>query len=322
MIRKTRIKIIIATMLILIAVFAAIGAITSVMMVNNPLRHPHEPPRYGAPHTPSDQEFEDAVREVETQLVKDWLTWYSVFAGTGLAGLFVIICVLSGWIVKPVKETIQKQKQFVSDASHELKTPISIISANADVLAACDTDNKWLHNIRTQTERMRLLTNDLLLLTRLDENLETLGGRVNLSEIITAAVLPFESVVFEAGKKLETNIAKNLYGAGRQEDIVKAVHILMDNAVKYSETGGKIKVSLVKQNGKTALEIFNTGVGVTDADKSKIFDRFYRSDYSRARETGGNGLGLSILKTLADQCNWKLSVSSDEKSYAAFTIYF
>lgn len=321
MIRKTRIKIIVVTMAILVAVFIAIGAVTFSTMVGRPQRYPFED-RPGGMSAPSGPEFDDAIKIVESQLAKQWLLMYSAFAGLGLAGLFIITYYLSGWIVKPVKETMEKQKQFVSDASHELKTPISIISANADALTANGVDNKWLQNIKTQAGRMGILTHDLLVLTRLDEGSEQKAERLDVSGIVSAAVLPFESVAFEAGKTLETDIAQNLYCAAGREDLTKAVNILTDNAIKYSGDGGLIKLKLYAHNAKPVLEVYNTGAGIPEKEKEKIFDRFYRSDYSRTRESGGNGLGLSILKSIADKNGWKLAVNSDGKSYTAFIIQF
>lgn len=322
MIKKTRLKIVLVTMAILLAVFAAIGAVTFTLMVTRPQSYPFQHRPGGTPPPIDDAELEDAIKEVESQLAAEWLKWYSIFAGAGLAALFVIICFLSAWIVKPVRETMEKQKQFISDASHEIKTPIAIISANADAMAANDMDNKWLSNIRAQTERMRLLTNDLLVLTRMDEEMPARAEPLNLSEAVTAAALPFESVAFEAGKKLTCSIAPDIMLTADAEDITKAVNILIDNAVKYSDGGGTIRLSLSKQNGKAMLEVWNSGSGISESERAKIFDRFYRSDYSRARKSGGNGLGLSILKGLAEKRGWKLSVTSDTKTHTCFTICF
>ena len=230
-----------------------------------------------------------------------------------LITFIIIVCVISViawlfsfWVFKPVEETLFKQRQFISDVSHELKTPVAIISANADVLKTT-SKNDYVNNISSQTKRMRFLVNDLLTLSSIDEgNLSLKKEIFSASETVLKALLPFDAVAFEKGKFLKFNVDDNLFVKGVSEDLVKICEILMDNAVKYAKTETEIIVSLKKEGKKTILSIFNRGCNVRSEDKERIFERFYRADESRARNLGGSGLGLSIAKSLSKRNKWKI----------------
>lgn len=219
--------------------------------------------------------------------------------------LFFCVYGLSFKIIRPVRETLMRERQFISNASHELKTPISVISANADVLKSID-DNKWIENIRSQTVRMESLVTDLLTLAKLDEGAFKLEKtKFNLSDAILSAALPFDAVAFENGKRLVFDVPENVYAEGDAQSVKKILDVLMDNAVKYSSKNSEITVSL-KNDGKPTLSVFNYGSDVPENEADKMFDRFYRADNSRARITGGSGLGLAIAKNIAAANKWKL----------------
>lgn len=223
--------------------------------------------------------------------------------------LFFCVYGLSFKIIKPVRETLMRERQFISNASHELKTPISVISANADVLKSID-DNKWIENIRSQTVRMELLVTDLLTLAKLDEGAFKLEkSRFNLSDAVLSAALPFDAVAFENGKRLVFDVPENVYAEGDAQSVKKILDVLMDNAVKYSSNNSEITVSL-KNDGKPTLSVFNYGSDVPENEADKMFDRFYRADNSRARITGGSGLGLAIAKNIAAANRWKIYAKS------------
>lgn len=220
--------------------------------------------------------------------------------------LFFVVWGFSYKIFQPIKESLYKQRKFISDASHELKTPIAVISANADVLKT-NEENRYLDSIKSQTKRLNLLVTDMLTLARMDESHKTLVKETFcLSDVVTEAVLPFDAVSFENGKVLLSEIEKNIEYYGNRESVKKMIDILLDNAVKYATKGGTIKVTLVK----TTLIVTNSGSDVKDADSNKIFERFYRGESSRSRETGGSGLGLSIAKSIATQNGWNITAKS------------
>ncbi len=228
---------------------------------------------------------------------------------------------LSGLIVRPLKDTFEKQKQFISDASHELKTPLTVISANADVLAGEIGSNKWLNYIQDQTERMNVLVNDLLSLTRLENKSNNfIQTEFNLSNAITNTALPFECQAFELNRNFVINIDENIFVFGSEQHIKQMAGIFIDNALKYSKDGGTVRVSLTKEDGKAVLSVYNTGMGVKESEKYKIFERFYRSDESRNRSTGGYGLGLAIAKSIIDKHKFKIDVENHEGKSICFIV--
>lgn len=206
---------------------------------------------------------------------------------------------LTKWVIDPVNESFEREKRFIADASHELKTPISVIMAS---IAAYnnDKDNKWINNIKSESERMNKLIKELLDLTKLENNRELLKKNQNISKIIESSVLTFESLFYENKLKIEYNISDKVYFNCNQDLIKELMSILIDNAIKYSDPKGKVIVNLYKEDKSIILEVKNTGIPITDKDKEKIFERFYKADESRNRKFNNYGLGLSIAKTIVE----------------------
>ncbi|MBQ7026829.1 MAG: HAMP domain-containing histidine kinase [Ruminococcus sp.] len=228
---------------------------------------------------------------------------------------------LSRKIIEPLKTAFNKQKQFISDASHELKTPLTVISANADVLSGEIGDNKWLAYIRSQADRMNVLVNDLLNLTRLENNSSDFVRKdFDLSKAVVSTALPFECQAYESSKKFDVSIEKNIMINGSEKHIKQMIAIFIDNALKYSDKGGIIRVSLKKMGDKRMLSVYNTGSGISVADKDRIFERFYRSDLSRNRSTGGYGLGLAIAKSIIDKHKFRIQVDTNPGQSVCFTV--
>lgn len=224
-------------------------------------------------------------------------------------------------MIRPVEETFEKQQQFVRDASHELKTPLAVISANADVLAKEIGENEYLGYIRSEVRRTDSLVRNLLTLARMDRG--TMDGEMretNLSEAVTGVLLPFESTVFEAGKTLETEIRENVRCRANEAMIQQLTVILLSNALKYSDEGGKISVRLEKKGRGAELRVENTGKGIAQEDLDRIFDRFYRTDASRNSETGGEGLGLAIARSITEIHHGKIRAESTPGKNAAFIV--
>lgn len=225
--------------------------------------------------------------------------------------LSCLVCALSFIVVKPIKDTFSKQKMFISDASHELKTPLTIISASTDVIRKDPVNAQWINNIKLQTQRLEGLVNDMLTLAKFDEAKFTVcPTRVNLSEVVTDCVLPFEALAYEKGKQLSLSVEKDVFANCDLNCVKKVVTILTDNAVKYAEERSVIYVSLVKEGDKAVFTTKNDGSIIHEKDSNRIFERFYRGDASRSRESGGSGLGLSIAKSYADANKWKLYAKS------------
>lgn len=224
-----------------------------------------------------------------------------------LIGIYFLSRYFANRSIAPVREAFEKQKQFIGDASHELKTPLAIINTNADVLLANQEDTianqaKWLHYIKSETERMTGLTNDLLYLTQMDDSRSMMiHAKFNMSDAVESIILPMEAVIFEKNISLDYNIEPNLTVHGNIEQIKQVILILLDNAVKYSGPRGSVNVTLQKQNNDVMLAVSNTGEGIAPEHLDRIFDRFYRTDSSRARTHGGHGLGLAIARSIVDQ---------------------
>lgn len=237
--------------------------------------------------------------------------------------VLVLTMLLTKRAMKPMQDTFERQRQFISDAGHELKTPLTIISANVDILQDEIGSNKWLVYIQAQTERMGKLIKDMMNLTKLDmRNQQQEFTSFSLSTAVTNAVLPFESQAFEQKKKLTLEVQENIQYTGNAEQMKQLIAIFTDNAIKYSNANGEIRVTLEQIRDKKILKIYNTGQGVTETEKEKIFERFYRSDSSRSRATGGYGLGLSIAKSIADAHKIKIQVESEYEHWICFTLLF
>jgi signal transduction histidine kinase len=228
---------------------------------------------------------------------------------------FILLSILTYFLskksIQPVKVAFEKQKQFISDASHELKTPLTIISANADILADEVGKNKWLEYIKSQTDRMNVLVNELLNLTRLENNTANIVFcEFDLSKAIENTALPFECQAFDSKKTFDIDIQEGLSISGSEVHVKQMAAIFIDNALKYSNDGGTVRITLKSQGDKKILSVFNTGAGIKEGEENKIFERFYRSDDSRARTTGGYGLGLAIAKSIIDKHKFKLTIDN------------
>lgn len=240
-----------------------------------------------------------------------------------LSIIFVLIFTyfLSKWAIRPVQTAFENQQRFISDASHELKTPLTVISANADVLESEIGENKWLTNIKSQSVVMNELVHDLLDLAKLDETSEDMIlNEFDLSNIVLSKSLEFECTAFEQGKTFEQNITDGLMYKGNEESIKHLVTILTDNAIKHSDKNGIIRVTLTSNGNRRIFQVYNTGNGIKDSEKDKIFNRFYRSDESRSKATGGYGLGLAIAKSIVDAHNGTIAVDGEENKWISFTV--
>ncbi len=245
----------------------------------------------------------------------------ALIAAASCALLSLLAWLLIRRMVQPVEDAFNRQKQFVSDASHELKTPLAVISANAEVLEQEIGENEYLGYIRSEVRRTDTLVNNLLTLARLDK-----GGTAavmksfDLSHALLDVILPFESTVFEAGKTMETDIPDGVDCTGSEDQVKQLAVILLSNALKYSDDGGRIEVSLKARGKQREIRVFNTGKAIPQADREHIFDRFWRGDPAHGRETGGHGLGLAIARTIVEAHRGKISVDSREGYGTAFTV--
>ena len=221
----------------------------------------------------------------------------------GAAGWFfmlILISLLSGRAVRPIVENMEKQKRFVTDAGHEIKTPLAIIMANKDALELHQGETKWSRNIRGQTERLSGLMQNLLTLSRMDEGTAgTLMSECSLSEMTRDAVAQFREPAENRGISVLCDIAENVTVTGDKVRLLQLLTILLDNAVKYAEGGTpEIRVSVSRQERTAVLRISNTCFLGQDEDPGKWFERFYRGDSARTQKSGGYGIGLSAASAI------------------------
>ena len=229
----------------------------------------------------------------------------------GLLGVFVLISIFSARIVRPVAESYEKQKRFITDASHELKTPLAIIEADADVLEMDVGVNEWLEDIRTQTTRLSDLTQNLVALSRMEEE----GAQLQMidfpvSDVVGEAAQSYLAPARVQNKRFEARIQPMLTLCGDEKAVRQLVGILLDNALKYTPEGGSIVLSLEKQGKGVRLSVTNTAEDVDVKNLDHLFDRFYRADASRNSKTGGYGIGLSIARAIVTAHKGKISATA------------
>ena len=234
--------------------------------------------------------------------------------------IFILIAkLISYWISKPVEEAFTKQREFIADASHELKTPLSVITASAEALEKSPKEKKWLTNIKNEAERMNNLIIDLLDLAKTENgNIEMSLG--NLSKVVELSVLTFEGRAFEKKIKLDYDISENITMKMDENAIKQVMEILLDNAIKHSKDKGKVEV-ILKENNNIELTVSNLGDAIPKGEEEKIFERFYRVDKSRNRNDNCYGLGLAIAKNIISLHNGTIKAYS-KKGKTTFEIIF
>ena len=234
-----------------------------------------------------------------------------IFGSVGLIVLFIISLIITRWIILPLETGYKKQKQFISDAGHELKTPVSTIAANSELLAREIGENQWLSNIRYENGRMGDLVKQLLDLARL-ESTEAEHTKVDLSRICLMAVLPFEGIAFEKGFKLDYDIKDDITINGNKAQLEQLASVLIDNALDHTNPGGEIKITLSCSHSNAVFTVANEGPEIPPNERELIFDRFYRSDTARTKEDAHYGLGLSIARAIVISHKGKISVDCSD----------
>lgn len=246
---------------------------------------------------------------------RDFLRASVLMSVLGLLIVFGVIVYFSRRIVRPVAESYEKQKRFITDAGHEIKTPLAIIKANLDVIKMDpESADDSLEDIGEQVDRLAGLTNDLVYLSRMEEADGSLVmSDVPLSDVVTETASSFEALAKDNGKSIETDIEPMLTVNGSTKELEKLISILLENAVKYSDESEPIKVSLKKDGRNCILEVSNRTSGeVSNESLAHVFDRFYRTDESRNSATGGHGIGLSMASAIAAAHKGKITARTTD----------
>ena len=249
---------------------------------------------------------------MEQAMLREMMGSYLLIGGIALLLLLAAAVLLSWWATRPVERAWRQQRQFLSDASHELKTPLTVILSNAEMLESApleDRPARWADNIRSEARRMKQLVEEMLTLARADSmTASAVLGDVSLSEAAEDCVLAFEPVAFEAEKALEYRLAEEVCVLGDGEKLRRLVSILLDNAIKYGAPGGAVSLALERRDRQAALTVSNPGE-IPAEHLPRLFERFYRADASRG-EQSGFGLGLSIAGAIAREHKGALRAES------------
>lgn len=253
---------------------------------------------------------------------------------TRAAGMILFVCLLlfialsyflASVAIKPVKETWEGQKRFIADVSHDMKTPLTVILANTEIIKTRtgedEETDKWLSSTKAEAERMRRLVDSMLELSSTEVSDEKIVlSEISLSEISERTVLQMEAVAFEKSVLIESNIKKNVIIKGNEDRLSRLLHILIDNGIKYAKGGSVLRVSLAKGKRFARLSVTNEGSYINEDDLPRLFERFYRGD--KARSGGGFGLGLSIAKSLTESMGGTITAENKEGVGATFTASF
>ena len=254
---------------------------------------------------------------MEQATLREMMGSYLQIGAAAMLLLLGVSILLSRWATRPVERTWRQQRQFLSDASHELKTPLTVILSNAELLESAQLPERparWTDNIRSEAGRMKSLVEEMLTLARADNMVRTaVLEEVSLSDLAADCTLSFEPVAFEAGKPLQEDLAEGVTVMGDREKLRQVIAILLDNAVKYGAAGGAITLTLRKTDRQARLTVANPGAPIPPEQLSRLFERFYRADDSRG-EQSGFGLGLPIAAAIAAEHRGALKAESDASS--------
>ncbi len=239
----------------------------------------------------------------------------------GIILVFLLVLFLSKIVTKPFIESYEKQKRFITDAGHEIKTPLTIIDAGADVLEMENGENEWTKSIKNQVRRLSELTEKLVFLSRMEEETKQLiSVDFSLSDLAKEALESFEAVAATKEKELTSSIQENITFHGDKEALSRLFSILLDNAMKYSDSNGKIHLSLNSSGKSKEIKVYNTVDFIEKGRHDELFERFYRADASRNSKTGGHGIGLSSAKAIVTAHKGKISAYSADGKSVVFTV--
>ena len=235
--------------------------------------------------------------------------------------MLIIVMLLSKKAIRPIAENIERQKQFVTNAGHEIKTPLAIILANTEAMELYNGENKWSRNIREQTVRLNGLMKNLLLLARMEESTaEFIKTEISLSELVNENVRVFAEPLNLRSITLQTEIQPNVLIKANKEQMSQLISILLDNASKYANDNGMVIVSLQKNDKRIELVIKNSCEKLPDTLPDKLFDRFYRDDKARTQKTGGYGIGLSVASSIAEANKGSITAEYENPNFVSFTV--
>lgn len=263
--------------------------------------------------------FVDCRQELES--FRNTLVYSVGVSLLGFLAVFMLVLFWSKNIFKPVAESYAKQKRFITDASHEIKTPLTIIDANTEVIEMVNGESEWTKNTRDQVKRLTALTNQMVALSRLDENPEPKEkAKFDLSDVAYEVIDHFSSLSEVRGKKISADIEDGIKYVGDENSIRQLISILVDNAMKYAVESADISISLKRDGRKVKFVLKNLTDGMEEGSQDILFERFYRPDSSRNSETGGSGIGLSLAKSIVESHKGRITARCDGDGYITFQV--
>lgn len=263
--------------------------------------------------------FVDCRQELES--FRNTLVYSVGVSLLGFLAVFMLVLFWSKKIFKPVAESYSKQKRFITNASHEIKTPLTIIDANTEVIEMVNGESEWTKNTRDQVKRLTALTNQMVALSRLDENPEPKEkAKFDLSDVAYEVIDHFSSLSEVRGKKISADIEDGIKYVGDENSIRQLISILVDNAMKYAVESADISISLKRDGRKVKFVLKNLTDGMEEGSQDILFERFYRPDSSRNSETGGSGIGLSLAKSIVESHKGRITARCDGDGYITFQV--
>lgn len=265
--------------------------------------------------------FVDYAKQLS--VVDSFLKMSIIFGIVGLLAVYGLMVLLSRIVIKPVEESYSKQKSFITNASHDIKTPLTIISADTELVEMENGSSQWTNDIKDQVKRLTSLTNKLVFLSKMEEEDFTLDLlEVNISSLLQDVVSHYEPLITASNKKIEVDIENDILIKANEDKFNQMMYLLFDNAIKYSSDNATIKIGLKQSNKQVELTLENDVDFIEEGNHDELFDRFYRLDSSRNSNTGGHGIGLSVVKAIALSHKGKISCKSENTKSIKFTIIF
>lgn len=260
---------------------------------------------------------------IQLQSVFSMMLASSFIALFCISAIFIVIFVCANRLIRPFFENMEKQKRFVTDAGHELKTPLAIINANVEVLELMNGSNEWLVSIKNQVARMDQLVKNMLQLAKMEENsFVPVYAEFDLSKAFSETAEPFKIMAQQKNRLLKVSVPEGVRFVGDENAIKNLISIFIDNAIKYSDENGTIEAALVRNGKEIIIEVANTSKNIDEKNLGRLFDRFYRPDASRARETGGYGIGLSMASSIVERHKGKISAAKTGENKISFKAVF
>jgi signal transduction histidine kinase len=262
--------------------------------------------------------FLDATRELKS--VRSFLASSLFISGLGIVLIFIIVLLLSDFALRPIIESYEKQKRFITDAGHEMKTPLTVISANAEIIEMESGESQWTEGIRSQVAKLASLTEKLVILSKMEEGVKLEMNEFSVSEAFFDTCEQYRSIAMSKGVSFELAISENVRMVGNEGELRRCITLLADNAFRYVDEGGSVSVRVQKLTNGVEIRFSNTTSGIEKGSLDRWFDRFYRTDLSRNSDTGGSGIGLSVVQAIVHAHGGTVRAHSDDGITAEFII--